>query len=214
MANRKKSIIRFDDYGQLEMIQGTVFHSFPFHTHQSDCLLEITEGTALLHCHGVTELHAGDCRFIPRQVLHALTMANSDSYSYRTICVKCSGRVPQDEEDDFSSRARRFIRQTPPESFDLDIMAEHFHYSRYHLIHKFKDRCGLSPYQYYMNMRIAKIRQGLLLSQPLPDLALDLGFSHQSHLCNTFKQYMGITPTQYRQHYHAHARAGENVASI
>lgn len=212
MGQRKKSLVRFDDYGQLEIIRGTVSHTFPLHMHKSDCLLEITAGTVSLHCSGVTKLHAGDCCLIPRQVPHALVMINKKPYSYRTICLKHPVESLPENEDSFLFRAKNYISHTPPDSFDIDAMAEYLHYSKFHMIHKFKDRCGLSPYQYYTNMRIEKIRQGLLLMQPLSDLALDLGFSHQSHLCNIFKQYMGITPTQYRRHYRSHANAGENVA--
>lgn len=34
---------------------------------------------------------------------------------------------------------------------------------------------------------------------PLADIAADLGFSHQAHFSRTFKDHMGVTPSEYRK---------------
>ena len=88
MGMSKKAMIYFDDYGSLEVVHGTVSHSFPLHTHKSDCYLEITEGSAQLYCNGTVELSAGQKQVITAHVPHTLTMVNGLPYSYRTICVK------------------------------------------------------------------------------------------------------------------------------
>lgn len=207
-----KPAITFDDYGATEVVNGTTAHSFPMHIHKSDCHIEITMGMALLYCGKVTLLHKGDCEKIPGGVPHKITAVDGAAYSYRTICIKPTGSVS--EGLGFLETAKRYIATTPMETFEIRKMASALHYSEYHLIHKFKKLCGISPYQYFLNIRIEKIRQGLLREQPLSDLAHCLGFSHQSHLCNVFKQYMGLTPTQYRAGYVLHTSEGVNVAKI
>ena len=87
--------------------------------------------------------------------------------------------------------------------------------SKFHFIREFKNEVGITPYQFILNLKIKKIRQGVILQQPLSDLALDYGFSDQSHLCNTFKKYMGVSPLQFNAKHRTHYNsAGENFAKI
>ena len=69
--------------------------------------------------------------------------------------------------------------------------------SQYHFIRAFKRETGLSPHMYRTLKRIEKagglLRQGIRPAQ----VALETGFSDQSHFANTFRKYMGATPKQY-----------------
>ena len=97
---------------------------------------------------------------------------------------------------------------------NIEKMAQQMSYSKSYMMHLFKKKCGISPYQLYMILRVAKIKQGLHKSEPLLDLTYHYGFSNQSHLSNIFKQHMGLSPMQYRESYIAYPNAGENVARI
>lgn len=97
---------------------------------------------------------------------------------------------------------------------NLEKMARQMGYSKFYMLHRIKEKCGISPCQLHMILRIAKIKPGLHTGEPLLDLTYHYGFSGQSHLCNIFKKHMGLTPTQYRESYFAYASAGENVARI
>ena len=59
----------------------------------------------------------------------------------------------------------------------------------------FKNTSGVSAHQYVISRRIeraaALIRQGGL---PLSQIALDAGFSHQSHLARAMRKALGVTP--------------------
>jgi len=51
-----------------------------------------------------------------------------------------------------------------------------------------------------MNLRIERARE--LLSNPalsLTDIALDCGFSSHSHMTRVFRQFLGVTPSEYRR---------------
>ncbi|MFZ5969628.1 MAG: helix-turn-helix transcriptional regulator [Bacillota bacterium] len=94
-----------------------------------------------------------------------------------------------------------FINEHLDEPFDLKKMSDHTYISKYHLIRLFKKKMGVAPYQFYIQEKIKKIRQGLLKGQPIVDLACNLNFSDQSHLCNTFKKHVGLTPIQFKKNY-------------
>ena len=65
---------------------------------------------------------------------------------------------------------------------------------------KFKLQTGLSPYDYLIRKKIDAARQLLLHTDTsITQIACALGFSSSQHFANTFKQYEGKTPTQFRK---------------
>lgn len=93
------------------------------------------------------------------------------------------------------------IKEHLEESFDLQKISDYTHISKYHLLRLFKKQMGVAPYQFYIQEKVKKIKQGLLKNQTPVDLAYNLNFSDQSHLCNTFKKYVGLTPIQFKKSY-------------
>lgn len=69
--------------------------------------------------------------------------------------------------------------------------------SKYYLLRSFTKQKGISPYSYLETIRIDKakkmLEQGIL---PI-DVALQTGFTDQSHFSNFFKKFIGLTPKQY-----------------
>ncbi len=63
----------------------------------------------------------------------------------------------------------------------------------------FKQAMGVSPHQYVIQQRVEQAK--LMLSKTdlaIPDIALRVGFSSQSHLTQQFKRITGMTPRQVR----------------
>ena len=181
-----KSSIAFLDFETIEIVTGNGSHSFPLHIHRTDCYGTITKGKVALNCNGLKILNAGDSYWIPAAVPHSFTAINGEEYSYETICIRKESK--NEEEQGWLQNAKAYIMGCIEKEWEIDGLPKYVHLSKYHLFRKFKKKFGLSPYQYYMNARIGKIRQGLLSGQPLSDLAYQLGFSHQSHMCNVFKR--------------------------
>lgn len=65
----------------------------------------------------------------------------------------------------------------------------------------FRAETGMAPYAYVLERRIRRA-EALLKSSDMPIsiMALELGFSSQSHLTSTFRRLTGITPYLYRRH--------------
>lgn len=63
----------------------------------------------------------------------------------------------------------------------------------------FKRAMGISPHQYVIQQRVERAK--LMLSKTdiaIADIALQVGFSSQSHLTRHFKRLVGVTPKQVR----------------
>lgn len=94
-------------------------------------------------------------------------------------------------------RAVVFIRQNHTRDIGLREIADAARVSPFHLAHLFKERLGVSPYQYLLHLRVQSA-QSLLAAgagmQSLADVALAVGFSDQSHLTRHFKRVLGVTP--------------------
>ncbi|MGL4620504.1 AraC family transcriptional regulator [Chroococcidiopsis sp.] len=63
----------------------------------------------------------------------------------------------------------------------------------------FKRAMGISPHQYVIQQRVERAK--LMLSKTdlaIADIALQVGFSSQSHLTQQFKRFTGMTPKQVR----------------
>lgn len=63
----------------------------------------------------------------------------------------------------------------------------------------FKRAIGTSPHQYVIQQRVEKAKEMLLKTDvTIADVALQVGFSSQSHLTQQFKRITGMTPKQIR----------------
>jgi AraC-like DNA-binding protein len=71
--------------------------------------------------------------------------------------------------------------------------------SAYHLIRIFKQHTGLSPHAFQLDCRIRLARQRLRHDVALAELALELGFSDQSHFQRAFRQRVSVTPGEYQR---------------
>jgi AraC family transcriptional regulator len=63
----------------------------------------------------------------------------------------------------------------------------------------FKQAVGIAPHQYVIQKRVERAK--LMLSKTdlaIADIALQVGFSSQSHLTQQFKRFTGVTPKQIR----------------
>lgn len=216
MKSLKNNEIYFLDFGEIEIISGRCSHSFPVHIHKSMCVGIITNGRAEFICNGNSSiLMTGDLFTIPPDNPHSISAIDGMEYSYITLCFKNMNFNRGVSDYHYTAIAKSFIESQPAHTIDLQTLSDFVHVSEFHLIREFKKAVGVSPHQFCLMEKVKKIRQGLMIQQPLSDLALSLGFSDQSHLCNTFKKFMGITPLQYKHSYKAfYNKAGENFANI
>jgi AraC-like DNA-binding protein len=95
--------------------------------------------------------------------------------------------------------ASSYIRQNANEKFSLDCLADAIHVSKYYLVKVFKKEMGVTPNQYYIQVKMHLIKKEIMEYQKAVDLAMEYNFNDQSHLCNLFKKQMGISLLDYKK---------------
>lgn len=80
----------------------------------------------------------------------------------------------------------------------LEELAQRVGLSRYATIRLFKANVGLTPHAFQINLKINQAREQLKQGVPLAELAVNLGFSDQSHFHKAFKAHTGVTPRQFQ----------------
>ncbi|HXH03604.1 MAG TPA: AraC family transcriptional regulator [Candidatus Competibacteraceae bacterium] len=65
------------------------------------------------------------------------------------------------------------------------------------LLRLFQRRYGLPPHAYLVQLRVARAKALLGAGLPIAAVAVDTGFTDQSHLHRHFKRLTGVTPGQY-----------------
>lgn len=88
------------------------------------------------------------------------------------------------------------------EPLTLEELGETFNISHYYLSHLFKTETGLSPMKYIVHRKIGEAQNLLMNTDMLIGQICEVtGFSDSCHFSSMFKKYIGVTPTQYRQHF-------------
>lgn len=83
------------------------------------------------------------------------------------------------------------------EPLSLDMLAEQFYVSKYHLSHEFNRLVGTSVYRYIQKKRLLIARQLLAQGQKASSVYGACGFSDYAGFYRAFKSEYGITPSEY-----------------
>jgi AraC-like DNA-binding protein len=94
-------------------------------------------------------------------------------------------------------RLRELLEDDPASNVNLEILAKQVGSSVAHLSRAFERAHGLPPHAYRSQLRIERAKARLLPGVSHADLALELGFSSQSHFVTQFKRFTGVTPGRY-----------------
>ena len=96
-------------------------------------------------------------------------------------------------------KAIEYLEDNFNKPFNLERLAAASELSKHYLERVFKRATGLTPHTYALMLRIERAKQFLASSRKtIAAIAVELGFSHQSHLTNVFKKLTGMTPNAYR----------------
>jgi AraC-like DNA-binding protein len=90
------------------------------------------------------------------------------------------------------------IRADPARNVSLKELADLAGLSRFQLLRSFSRRMGITPHAFLIQCRVIHAQQLLRGGQPVAQVAVETGFSDQSHLTRVFARQVGVTPGCYR----------------
>lgn len=106
------------------------------------------------------------------------------------------GRLSRRETDRVAN-AKHYLREHAAAKVSLEHVAAEVGLSPFHFLRVFQKQTGLSPHEYLLSFRIERARRLLKQKLPIAQVALETGFSDQSHLTRCFKKIVGVTPGRY-----------------
>jgi AraC family transcriptional regulator len=101
----------------------------------------------------------------------------------------------------------RLMEQRFNEPLSLAELAMHAGVHAAHVARAFRQHYGTTVGARLRDLRVAYVKQRLASAAPLQQIALDAGFSDQSHLTRTFRRATGITPAAFRRRLRCSARS-------
>jgi AraC-like DNA-binding protein len=104
---------------------------------------------------------------------------------------------PLGKEHKAIEQVRRYIDECYAQGIRLNQLADQVSFSPYYLLRAFHAEVGMPPHAYLESVRIRRAQRLIEAGKPLAEVALEVGFSSQSHLTARFKRIIGVTPGQY-----------------
>ncbi len=96
-------------------------------------------------------------------------------------------------------RVTDYIHDHLEQEIRLSDLAAQLDVSQFHFSRCFKQSMGMPPHQYVIQQRVEQAKQLLDVSElSIADVALQCGFSSQSHFGQWFRKLRGMTPKAYR----------------
>lgn len=102
-------------------------------------------------------------------------------------------------EDDRIALALAYIHDRYHESPSLNQVATAVHISPFHFHRLFSRQVGVTPKQYLLQKQV-QMAKWMLRSKRIPinRIADETGFASHGHFTSTFRRFVGISPSQYR----------------
>ncbi|WP_022763998.1 AraC family transcriptional regulator [Butyrivibrio sp. XPD2006] len=88
-----------------------------------------------------------------------------------------------------------YIGNNLSKDLSIDLLADHFYMSKYHMMRTFKNETGYSIHQYISEKRILLARSYIMGGMPATNACIECGFRDYSSFSRAFKNQLGIMPS-------------------
>ncbi|MGO7974117.1 AraC family transcriptional regulator [Rhizobium ruizarguesonis] len=134
---------------------------------------------------------------VPSDNLYADTLATA--LALRLVEAGSGSSRPVDSGRALSPRQKRMLADYIEDNLDTSLslaeLAGLAGLSLSHLKTQFRNSFGMPPHRYVLHRRVARVEVLIRSSGlPLSQIALEAGFAHQSHMANSMKRLLGISP--------------------
>lgn len=96
-------------------------------------------------------------------------------------------------------KAMEYMDNNWNKCFSIEDVAKAAHLSTHYFSRLFKNEVGITPYQYYLNIKILKIKEKLSdANVSIKEAFAACGIDYNGYYANVFQQKVGLKPSQYR----------------
>jgi transcriptional regulator GlxA family with amidase domain len=100
-------------------------------------------------------------------------------------------------------RVRDYVAAHLQGNISNEELAQIAELSTWHFVRAFKQSQGMPPHRYVLHCRVKRTQELIASTKlSLAEVALEAGFSDQSHFIRCFREIVGITPGAYRWSVH------------
>lgn len=121
----------------------------------------------------------------------------------KVVCEKLGKRnrqVQEDEKGQLYIKIKDYIDENYPDpGLNVNSVSEYFGKQPSFVSRYFKEMSSTNLTQYIHKIRLQYVKEKLLRGDRLEDIALSCGFGSQRSFLRIFKQYEGVTPSQYKE---------------
>lgn len=109
-------------------------------------------------------------------------------------------------------KARMIMQENLDEGMEVEIMAARVGVGYTHLLEIFRKYTGLTPYQYYLQLRIQRSKELLQNTRlSIKEVAARMNFQNQYYFARLFRKKTGMSPSQWREGSSAAVREKETT---
>lgn len=127
----------------------------------------------------------------------ALPIRGNNNQLLFVVFIFITSRYYQDREE--IMKGKEHIDNHWKEEFNIDKLADIVHMSRYHYTRLFKQHTGMTPYNYYQEVKFGKLKEMLCdTNLSITQVFDECGVDYNGSFAKKFKQKLGMTPSQYR----------------
>lgn len=109
------------------------------------------------------------------------------------------------KEDEFVSHIKKYIEDNLDEPLSIKTLANEMCFNEKYLIHIFKQHFGMTPARYIKMLRLEKAKQLLIYTDLKAVLIVNnIGYSNIQKFSKDFKEYTGLSPTEFRKNFGFH----------
>lgn len=113
------------------------------------------------------------------------------------VSVFITSRSYKDKEEII--KGKEYIESHWKEEFDMEKVAGTVNLSKYHYTRLFKKHTGMTPFDYYQDIKIGKIKEKLRDKNiSVTQAFTDCGADYSGNYLKIFNEKVGMTPSQYR----------------
>ncbi|MDD4753004.1 MAG: helix-turn-helix domain-containing protein [Desulfitobacteriaceae bacterium] len=144
-----------------------------------------------------TRSDAYDIEAIYTDILNFPVLAADGTLAY-VVCIFFTSRVYNGRPE--VAKSREYLENHWREEFDAAGLAQLVHLSPSQLSRLFKKHTGLTPYGYYQEIKINRLKEAMLdKTLSISEAFISCGFEYPGNSTRFFKEKTGMSPSEYRK---------------